>query len=170
MMTHRVAYARVLRECLLPAFGRLLADVDAGKLDVVVAARRKGKWTGGSVPIRYRAVDRKLVKHAPEAMVVREMFDLYENRRSVLDVVRGLRARGRTRRKGGVVQGCSAACALQPSSIVDGNTLLDLSGSGNNAQLVGFGPAPAVDAGPFGPALDCADSVDSGGAYVDLPS
>jgi len=68
--------------------------------DKIVAARRKGKWTGGTVPIGYYAVDRKLVKNAPEALVVREVFDLYESHRSVLGVVRDLRARGRKRRKG----------------------------------------------------------------------
>jgi DNA invertase Pin-like site-specific DNA recombinase len=68
--------------------------------DKIVAARRKGKWTGGAVPIGYYAVDRKLVKNAPEAVVVREVFDLYESHRSVIGVVHELRARGRARRKG----------------------------------------------------------------------
>jgi DNA invertase Pin-like site-specific DNA recombinase len=68
--------------------------------DKIVAARRKGKWTGGTVPIGYYAVDRKLVKNAPEAIVVREVFELYETHRSVLDVVRELEARGRKRRSG----------------------------------------------------------------------
>jgi site-specific DNA recombinase len=68
--------------------------------DKIVAARRKGKWTGGMVPIGYDAVDRKLVKNKPESVVVREVFDLYESHRSVLAVVRELRARGRKRRTG----------------------------------------------------------------------
>ncbi len=68
--------------------------------DKIVAARRKGKWTGGMVPIGYSVVDRRLVKSAPEALVVCEVFDLYESHRSVLGVVHDLRARGRKRRKG----------------------------------------------------------------------
>ena len=68
--------------------------------DKILAARRKGKWTGGMVPVGYDAVDRKLVKNAPEAHVVKEVFDLYEMHRSVLAVVRDLRARGRKRRSG----------------------------------------------------------------------
>ncbi len=68
--------------------------------DKIVAARRKGKWTGGTVPIGYDVVDHKLVKNAPEAAVVREVFDLYEARGSALDVMRELHARGRKRRGG----------------------------------------------------------------------
>jgi site-specific DNA recombinase len=68
--------------------------------DKIVAARRKGKWTGGMVPIGYSVVDRRLVKSAPEALVVCEVFDLYESHRSVLGVVHDLRVRGRMRRKG----------------------------------------------------------------------
>ena len=68
--------------------------------DKIVAARRKGKWTGGTVPIGYDVVDHKLVKNAPEAAVVREVFELYEARGSVLDVLRELAARGRKRRGG----------------------------------------------------------------------
>lgn len=66
--------------------------------DKIVAARRKGKWTGGTVPIGYDVVERKLVKNAPEAIMVREVFDLYEAHSSVLDVLREMRGRGRKRR------------------------------------------------------------------------
>lgn len=67
--------------------------------DKIVAARRKGKWTGGTVPVGYYVVDHKLVKNAPETVVVKEVFDLYEAHGSVLEVMRVLRARGRTRRR-----------------------------------------------------------------------
>lgn len=66
--------------------------------DKIVAARRRGKWTGGAVPVGYYVVDHKLVKNAPEAVVIKEVYDLYEAHRSVLEVVRELRARRRTRR------------------------------------------------------------------------
>ena len=46
--------------------------------DKIAAARRKGKWTGGPVPLGYDAVDRKLVVNEPEAHVVQEIFALYE--------------------------------------------------------------------------------------------
>jgi hypothetical protein len=68
--------------------------------DKIVAARRKGKWTGGTVPVGYYVIDHKLVKRAPEAVLVKEVFGLYEAHGSVLDVLCELRARGRTRRQG----------------------------------------------------------------------
>jgi site-specific DNA recombinase len=66
--------------------------------DKIAASRRRGKWTGGKPPIGYYSVDKKLVKSAPEATVVQEVFDLYERRRSVLEVMKELRARGRKMR------------------------------------------------------------------------
>jgi DNA invertase Pin-like site-specific DNA recombinase len=66
--------------------------------DKIVANRRRGKWTGGAVPIGYYVIDHKLVKNAPEAVVVKEVFELYETHKSVLEVMRELRARGRVRR------------------------------------------------------------------------
>ncbi|HEY1697937.1 MAG TPA: recombinase family protein [Polyangiaceae bacterium] len=69
--------------------------------DKIAAARRKGKWTGGAVPIGYYAVEGKLVKNAPEATLVCEVFELYERHQSVLDVVHEMGARGR-KRKGGI--------------------------------------------------------------------
>ena len=45
--------------------------------DKVAAARRKGKWTGGSVPLGYESKDKHLVVNEAEAVVVREVFDLF---------------------------------------------------------------------------------------------
>jgi hypothetical protein len=44
-----------------------------------------------------------------------------------------------------------------PSSI-QGDTVFDVSDSGNNAEFLGFGSSPTIDAGPSGPALDFPDS------------
>ena len=54
--------------------------------DKIAAARRKGKWTGGPVPLGYDVVDKKLVVNELEAIVVREAFDLYLHHRSALRV------------------------------------------------------------------------------------
>src|SRR5262245_50053771 len=67
--------------------------------DKVAAARRKGKWTGGSVPLGYSVVDKKLVVNELEAALVREIFALYHEHRSVLAVVRILNERGHTPRR-----------------------------------------------------------------------
>src|SRR6201997_3819229 len=45
--------------------------------DKVAASRRKGKWTGGTVPLGYDAKDKKLVVNKLEAETVRTIFRLY---------------------------------------------------------------------------------------------
>ena len=45
--------------------------------DKVAASRKKGKWTGGSVPLGYDAKDKKLVINKTEAEIVRTIFRLY---------------------------------------------------------------------------------------------
>jgi site-specific DNA recombinase len=45
--------------------------------DKVAASRKKGKWTGGTVPLGYGAKDKKLVINGAEAETVRAIFRLY---------------------------------------------------------------------------------------------
>jgi DNA invertase Pin-like site-specific DNA recombinase len=45
--------------------------------DKIAASRRKGKWTGGSVPMGYDAEDKKLVVNEAEAKNVRYIFRRY---------------------------------------------------------------------------------------------
>src|SRR5229473_3902846 len=45
--------------------------------DKVAASRRKGKWTGGTVPLGYDAKDKKLVINKTEAETVRIIFRRY---------------------------------------------------------------------------------------------
>src|ERR1700736_3999369 len=45
--------------------------------DKVAASRRKGKWTGGTVPLGYEAKDKKLVVNKAEAETVRYIFTRY---------------------------------------------------------------------------------------------
>jgi site-specific DNA recombinase len=45
--------------------------------DKIAASRRKGKWTGGTVPLGYEARDKKLVISKAEAETVRTIFRLY---------------------------------------------------------------------------------------------
>jgi DNA invertase Pin-like site-specific DNA recombinase len=45
--------------------------------DKIAASRRKGKWTGGTVPLGYDARDKKLVPNKAEAETVRTIFRLY---------------------------------------------------------------------------------------------
>ena len=45
--------------------------------DKVAASRKKGKWTGGSVPLGYDVKDKKLVVNPSEAKTVRTIFTRY---------------------------------------------------------------------------------------------
>jgi site-specific DNA recombinase len=45
--------------------------------DKIAASRRKGKWTGGTVPLGYDAKDKKLVINETGAETVRTIFQLY---------------------------------------------------------------------------------------------
>ena len=67
--------------------------------DKIAGARRRGKWTGGVVPLGYSLLDGKLVVHELEAVVVREIFALYLEHRAVLEVVRVLNERHRATKR-----------------------------------------------------------------------
>ena len=45
--------------------------------DKIAASRKKGKWTGGTVPLGYDAKDKKLIINKAEAETVRAIFRLY---------------------------------------------------------------------------------------------
>lgn len=63
--------------------------------DKISAARRRGKWTGGLVPLGYRIENGKLIIDEGEAAIVREIFASYIEHRSLFRVVDTLRDRGR---------------------------------------------------------------------------
>lgn len=67
--------------------------------DKITASRRKGKWTGGIVPLGYDVHEKQLVINELEAVTVREIFDLYLQRRSALMVAQDLNERGRTTKR-----------------------------------------------------------------------
>lgn len=62
--------------------------------DKVAASRRKGKWTGGTVPLGYEAKDKKLVIHPKEAETVRTIFKQYLALKSFSQLVQDLDRRG----------------------------------------------------------------------------
>jgi len=66
--------------------------------DKIRAARRKGKWTGGTVPFGYLVRDRRLVVDEVDAPIVRDIFDAYLTLQSALAVARVLTERGCLRR------------------------------------------------------------------------
>jgi DNA invertase Pin-like site-specific DNA recombinase len=62
--------------------------------DKVAASRKKGKWTGGSVPLGYDAKDKKLVVNKAEAETVRTIFRRYLELKSFSRLVADLDNRG----------------------------------------------------------------------------
>ena len=62
--------------------------------DKIAASRRKGKWTGGTVPLGYDGKDKKLVVNKNEAETVRTIFQLYLELKSFSKLVGELDRRG----------------------------------------------------------------------------
>jgi DNA invertase Pin-like site-specific DNA recombinase len=62
--------------------------------DKVAASRRKGKWTGGTVPLGYDARNKKLVINKAEAETVRYIFRRYLELKSFGKLVEDLDAKG----------------------------------------------------------------------------
>jgi site-specific DNA recombinase len=58
--------------------------------DKIAASRRKGKWTGGTVPLGYDAKDKKLTVNKAEAEVVRTIFRRYLDLQSFSKLVADL--------------------------------------------------------------------------------
>jgi hypothetical protein len=68
--------------------------------DKMTAARRRGKWTGGPIPLGYDVIEKKLVVNNFEAVLVRDVFGLYLENRSALAVARELNARHQSTKSG----------------------------------------------------------------------
>jgi hypothetical protein len=64
--------------------------------DKIAASRRKGKWTGGTPPLGYDVVNKKLVVNQVEAAHARRLYELYLDRRSAVGVANALNAEHRS--------------------------------------------------------------------------
>ena len=63
---------------ILMTFAQFEREVIAERVrDKMAASRKKGKWVGGSVPIGYRVVDKKLVVDEATAPIVQRIFRRY---------------------------------------------------------------------------------------------
>jgi site-specific DNA recombinase len=70
--------------------------------DKIAAARERGMWTGGALPIGYTNVNKRLVIEPSEAVAVHRAFALYHQSPSPIGVARALDAEGhRTRGRPG---------------------------------------------------------------------
>lgn len=64
--------------------------------DKIAASKAKGMWMGGTPPLGYDVVDRKLMVNEPEADLVRAIFRRYGEHGSAAEIVRELEIEGRT--------------------------------------------------------------------------
>ena len=62
--------------------------------DKIAASRRKGKWTGGSIPLGYDVKDKKLVPNKTERETVNYIFKRYLELRSFQKLVEALDSKG----------------------------------------------------------------------------
>lgn len=64
--------------------------------DKIGSAKRKGKWVGGCVPLGYdlNKETHKLIVNPEEAKIVKELFELYLKKRSLLEVAKIANAKG----------------------------------------------------------------------------
>ena len=74
---------------VLLSFAQFEREVTSERIrDKIAASKKKGIWVGGSVPLGYRVVDRKLQIHQGEAAIVRMIFERYLALGSLLALVR----------------------------------------------------------------------------------
>lgn len=104
---HKVSFVSVTQQFNTAAsMGRLILNVllsfaqferemiSERTRDKIAATRRKGKWTGGMPLLGYDVVDSKLVVKHDEAERVRQIFELYLERESLLSTAEELNRRG----------------------------------------------------------------------------
>jgi len=86
---------------VLLSFAQFEREVTSERIrDKIAASKKKGIWVGGTVPLGYRVVDRKLLIDESEAATVRMLFERYLALGSLLALARELNEKNiRTRRR-----------------------------------------------------------------------
>lgn len=80
---------------VLLSFAQFEREVTGERIrDKIAASKKKGLWMGGTLPLGYKVVDRKLVVVPEEAETVRLIFERYRDLRSLPALQRDLRERG----------------------------------------------------------------------------
>jgi len=65
--------------------------------DKMLARAQRGLWNGGIAPYGYTCHDKRLVLYPEEAVIIKQMFDLYATSRSLAHVVDMINLQSRTR-------------------------------------------------------------------------
>lgn len=101
---------------VLLSFAQFEREVGAERIrDKIAASKAKGMWMGGSVPLGYKAVDRKLVVIPEEAKTVREIMHRYLVTPSIKELVKELeRDSFASKRRTSVQARCSQMASLKP--------------------------------------------------------
>ncbi|WP_439604625.1 recombinase family protein [Shinella sp.] len=74
---------------VLLSFAQFEREVTAERIrDKIAASKKKGIWMGGTVPLGYQVVERKLMPKEPEATFIQHLFDRYADLKSVPKLVR----------------------------------------------------------------------------------
>lgn len=68
--------------------------------DKIAASKRRGLWTGGVVPLGYKAENKQLIIETTEAAIVQRIFQRFVTLRSITKVLRELDADGVCQRSG----------------------------------------------------------------------
>ena len=80
---------------VLLSFAQFEREVTGERIrDKIAASKRKGMWMGGVVPLGYSIVDRQLVPHTEESVLVRRIFERYKALGNVDALRRELRSAG----------------------------------------------------------------------------
>jgi site-specific DNA recombinase len=82
---------------ILLSFAQFEREVTSERIrDKIAASKAKGLWMGGTPPLGYDVVDRKLIVNETEAALVRDIFRRYAEHGSAAKIVRELEVEGRT--------------------------------------------------------------------------
>jgi len=80
---------------VLLSFAQFEREVIAERIrDKVAASKARGMWMGGSLPLGYTAINKKLVPVPEEAVTVVKIMELYLKSANVLDLAETLRRQG----------------------------------------------------------------------------
>jgi site-specific DNA recombinase len=110
----KTSMGRLMLHVLL-SFAQFEREVGAERVrDKIAASKAKGMWMGGTVPLGYDAIDKKLVVNEAEAATVRAIFEAFDRLKSVQATLRWARGRGlatkRRQRNGATVGGALFLC------------------------------------------------------------
>lgn len=92
----KTSMGRLMLHVLL-SFAQFEREVGAERVrDKIAASKAKGMWMGGTVPLGYDAVDRKLIVNEAEASAVRAIFEAFVELGSVQETLRWSHGQGLT--------------------------------------------------------------------------